>query len=47
VKLHGNRELLGQALVNLVENALKYYEPVRGQGRAASPSACAAPPGAC
>lgn len=29
-KLHvlGNRELLGQALVNLIENALKYYEPV-------------------
>lgn len=26
VKLHGNRELLGQALVNLVENALKYFE---------------------
>lgn len=31
VKLHGNRELLGQALVNLVENALKYYEPVVGK----------------
>jgi signal transduction histidine kinase len=31
VKLHGNRELLGQALVNLVENALKYYEPVEGR----------------
>jgi len=27
VHLHGNRELLGQALVNLIENALKYYEP--------------------
>jgi signal transduction histidine kinase len=31
VKLQGNRELLGQALVNLVENALKYYEPVEGK----------------
>jgi signal transduction histidine kinase len=31
VKLNGNRELLGQALVNLVENALKYYEPVEGK----------------
>lgn len=27
VHVDGNRELLGQALVNLVENALKYYEP--------------------
>ncbi len=27
VKTSGNRELLGQALVNLIENALKYYEP--------------------
>jgi signal transduction histidine kinase len=34
VHLRGNRELLGQALVNLVENALKYYEPADGkQGR--------------
>lgn len=31
VKIHGNRELLGQALVNLIENALKYYEPVEGK----------------
>jgi len=31
VKLHGNRELLGQALVNLIENALKYYEPAGGK----------------
>jgi signal transduction histidine kinase len=31
VRLNGNRELLGQALVNLVENALKYYEPVEGK----------------
>jgi signal transduction histidine kinase len=30
VRLHGNRELLGQALVNLVENALKYFEPRPG-----------------
>lgn len=31
VRLNGNRELLGQALVNLVENALKYYEPAEGK----------------
>lgn len=31
MRLSGNRELLGQALVNLVENALKYYEPQPGQ----------------
>ena len=34
IKTRANRELIGQALVNLVENALKYYEPVEGkQGR--------------
>ena len=27
IRINGNRELLGQALVNLIENALKYYEP--------------------
>jgi signal transduction histidine kinase len=31
VKINGNRELLGQALVNLIENALKYYEPAEGK----------------
>lgn len=31
VHLRGNRELIGQALVNLIENALKYYEPVEGR----------------
>ena len=31
VHLRGNRELLGQALVNLLENALKYYEPEVGK----------------
>jgi signal transduction histidine kinase len=31
IKTHGNRELLGQALVNLIENALKYYEPQEGR----------------
>ncbi len=31
VRVHGNRELLGQALVNLIENALKYYEPEDGK----------------
>ena len=34
IHLHGNRELLGQALVNLVENAIKYGKPESGvQGR--------------
>jgi signal transduction histidine kinase len=34
IKLHGNRELLGQAVVNLVENALKYFDRPSGrQGR--------------
>lgn len=31
IKINGNRELLGQALVNLIENALKYYEPEEGK----------------
>jgi signal transduction histidine kinase len=31
IKLRANRELIGQALVNLVENALKYFED--GDGR--------------
>jgi signal transduction histidine kinase len=31
IRISGNRELLGQALVNLVENALKYYEPVESK----------------
>ena len=31
IRIRGNRELLGQALVNLVENALKYYEPAEGK----------------
>jgi signal transduction histidine kinase len=31
VRLRANRELIGQALVNLVENALKYHEPVEGR----------------
>lgn len=31
IKINGNRELLGQALVNLIENALKYYEPEDGK----------------
>ena len=28
IRVRANRELIGQAVVNLVENALKYYEPV-------------------
>jgi signal transduction histidine kinase len=31
VRLRANRELIGQALVNLVENALKYFEPAEGK----------------
>jgi signal transduction histidine kinase len=31
VMLRANRELIGQALVNLIENALKYYEPADGR----------------
>ncbi|HZY68893.1 MAG TPA: ATP-binding protein, partial [Devosia sp.] len=31
VTLRANRELIGQAIVNLVENALKYYEPTEGK----------------
>ena len=31
VHLRANRELIGQALVNLIENALKYYEPAEGK----------------
>jgi signal transduction histidine kinase len=30
--LHGNRELIGQALANLVENAIKYGKPAASQG---------------
>lgn len=34
ITLRGNRELLGQALVNLIENAIKYWEPgTAGPGR--------------
>ena len=31
VRLRANRELIGQALVNLIENALKYFEPEDGK----------------
>ncbi len=31
IRFKGNRELLGQALVNLIENAVKYYEPEAGK----------------
>jgi signal transduction histidine kinase len=37
LQAHGNRELVGQALANLVDNALKYAKP--GDGAAVSPSA--------
>lgn len=34
VHLHANRELIGQAMVNLLENAVKYAKPEgEGQGR--------------
>jgi signal transduction histidine kinase len=32
VHLHGNRELIGQAMVNLLENAVKYAKPLAGPG---------------
>jgi len=32
VHLHGNRELIGQAMVNLLENAVKYAKPLSGPG---------------
>ncbi|MDB5613914.1 MAG: hypothetical protein JWQ22_1567 [Devosia sp.] len=36
VRLHANRELIGQAMVNLLENAVKYAKPEgQGQGRIA------------
>ena len=36
VHLHANRELIGQAMVNLLENAIKYAKPEgEGQGRIA------------
>jgi signal transduction histidine kinase len=31
VRLRANRELIGQAIVNLIENALKYFEPAEGR----------------
>lgn len=31
IRVRANRELIGQAVVNLVENALKYYEPAEGK----------------
>ena len=31
IRLRANRELIGQALVNLVDNAIKYYEPQDGR----------------
>jgi signal transduction histidine kinase len=33
IRLRGNRELLGQALMNLVENAIKYAKPPQSDGR--------------
>ena len=31
IHLRANRELIGQAIVNLIENAIKYYEPAEGK----------------
>jgi signal transduction histidine kinase len=36
LKVRGNRELIGQAIANLVDNALKYGAPERGPGEAAA-----------
>lgn len=35
--VHGNRELISQALANLVENAIKYGQPLAGAGSPAKP----------
>jgi signal transduction histidine kinase len=35
--IHGNRELISQALANLVDNAIKYGVPERDDGSAARP----------
>jgi signal transduction histidine kinase len=35
--IHGNRELISQALANLVENAIKYGRPVKSPPHGASP----------
>lgn len=32
IRLRGNRELIGQAMVNLLENAVKYARPEAGEG---------------
>jgi signal transduction histidine kinase len=34
--LHGNRELISQAVANLVENAIKYGQPAEGSGGSAN-----------
>ena len=36
LKIRGNRELIGQAIANLVDNALKYGAPQKGVGDAAA-----------
>ncbi len=35
--IHGNRELISQALANLVENAIKYGQPVAPAVETGSP----------
>jgi signal transduction histidine kinase len=35
--LKGNRELISQALANLVDNAIKYVEPEQGRANGAAP----------
>ena len=37
LKVRGNRELIGQAIANLVDNALKYGAPNKGCGASAKP----------
>jgi signal transduction histidine kinase len=39
--LHGNRELIGQALANLVENAIKYGQPAQAAQRLGADEAAA------
>jgi signal transduction histidine kinase len=38
LKAHGNRELVGQALANLVDNALKYAKPCEAEAQPSAPA---------
>jgi signal transduction histidine kinase len=40
VFVHADRQLLGQAIANLIDNAIKYGAPERSQGNGAEPEVC-------